>query len=387
MKCLQLVAQYLLLLIVLLRFSSTFVSGGELLLSKEEISRVLSHGPWPLKKSPDPSNRVSANPSAITLGKIFFNSKKLSSDLETSCATCHRPAENFIDGLARGQGLEILDRNTPALFNLKYNRWFSWDGTNDNLWAQSIIPIRHPKEMAMSADQVTKVLLADPFAKPYASLFGPPRELDDVQNLVNVGKALAAYQETLVTGLTRFDQFRDALKAGDWSSAADYPASAQRGLSIFIGKGRCNFCHTGPLFSNGEFHDAGVPYFIEPGLVDSGRHGGIKNLKNSLFTLDGKYSDDQTRSGAWAVRGVIRQHADFGKFRVPSLRNVAKTAPYMHNGSLATLEDVVKHYSNIDVERLHADGESILRPLKLNDMEINDLANFLETLSSNNPDF
>jgi cytochrome c peroxidase len=387
MKCIGITVQTIVLFIFALGFLIGTPARAELLLTKEEITSVLSHGPWPLKNSHDPSNRVSGNLVANKLGKKLFNSVILSTDLETSCATRHKPTENFIDGLARGQGQEILDRNTPALFNLKYSRWFSWDGTNDNLWAQSIIPIRHPKEMAMSAAHVTKALLDEPFAKPYTSLFGPPQELDDVQNLVNVGKALAAYQETLVKGLTAFDRFRDALKAGDWPSAANYSASAQRGLTIFIGRGRCNLCHTGPLFSNGEFHDAGVPYFIEPGLVDSGRHGGIKNLKNSLFTLDGKYSDDKTKSGAWAVRRVISQHADFGKFRVPGLRNVAKTAPYMHNGSLATLKDVVKHYSNIDLERLHADGESILRPLKLNYTEINDLVTFLETLSSTDPDF
>ena len=387
MKPIGCIAKFLILLMMSFGLSCSLASAAGILLSKEEISSVLSHGPWPLEKSSDPSNQVSANPLAIALGKTLFNSVKLSSGLYTSCATCHNPTADFIDGLARGHGIEILDRNTPALFNLKYNRWFSWDGSNDNLWAQSIIPIRHPKEMAMNAAQVSKALLHEPFAEPYTALFGKPQDLDDIQNLVNVGKALAAYQETLVTGLTAFDRFRDALKVGNWSSAARYPASAQRGLSIFIGKGRCNLCHTGPLFSNGEFHDAGVPYFIEPGIVDSGRHGGIKNLKNSRFTLDGKYSDDPAKSGAWAVQRVIRQHADFGKFRVPSLRNVAKTAPYMHNGSLATLEDVVKHYSNIDMERLHADGESILRPLNLDDTQIRDLVAFLQTLSSNDPDF
>ena len=387
MKRRKIVFHAIVLLIAVLGLSSSFAANAKLLLTKEEISKVLSHGPWPLVKSADPSNRVSGNPDAIALGKILFNSVLLSSEQGISCATCHIPAGNFIDGLARGQGLEILDRNTPALFNLKFNRWYSWDGTNDNLWAQSIVPIQHPKEMAMSAAQVTNALMDDAFVKPYSALFGSPQQLDDVENLVNVGKALAAYQETLVTGLTPFDRFRNALKAGELTKAENYPASAQRGLSIFIGKGKCNLCHSGPLFSNREFHDAGVPFFIKPGQVDSGRHGGIKKLRSSAFTLDGKHSDDPTKTGAWATRRVISQHADFGKFRVPGLRNVAKTAPYMHNGGLATLKDVIKHYSNIDLERLHADGESILRPLNLDDTQINDLVNFLQTLSSDDPDF
>lgn len=195
------------------------------------------------------------------------------------------------------------------------------------------------------------------------------------------GKALAAYQETLVSGKTPFDEFREAVAAKDWQTAAKYPASAQRGFALFTERGRCMFCHSGALFTNGEFHDAGVPYFIKPGVVDSGRHQGIIDLKKSPYTLDGMFTDDPEKSGAWAVKKVARQHANFGVFRVPGLRNVAKTAPYMHDGSLATLRDVVNHYSNIDMERLHIDGEAILQPLGLNEQEVDDLVAFLESLS------
>ncbi|HEX6689626.1 MAG TPA: cytochrome-c peroxidase, partial [Burkholderiales bacterium] len=201
---------------------------------------------------------------------------------------------------------------------------------------------------------------------------------DDETVLINVGKALAAYQETLVTGRTPFDDFRDALEKNEPS---DYPLAAQRGLKIFVGKGNCATCHFGPAFTNGEFADTGIRFFIEPGRVDSGRLDGIKKLKSNGFNLLGKYNDDPKRDTATGTRHVEAQHKNFGEFRVPSLRNVANTAPYMHNGSLETLRDVVKHYSDLNEERLHQDGERILKPLKLSDDEIADLVAFLETLS------
>jgi cytochrome c peroxidase len=199
--------------------------------------------------------------------------------------------------------------------------------------------------------------------------------------LADVGKALAAFQETLVTGRTPFDDFRDALARNDPEAAARYPLAAQRGLRLFIGRGNCSVCHFGPNFSNGEFADVGIPFFIGTGKVDPGRYGGIEKLKRNRFNLLGPFSDDPTRRTATSTRYVEAQHRNFGEFRVPSLRNVARTSPYMHNGRLATLRDVVKHYSEIDLDRLHADGERILKPLHLNEKEIEDLIAFLESLT------
>lgn len=165
------------------------------------------------------------------------------------------------------------------------------------------------------------------------------------------------------------------------SHSTRYPLATQRGLRIFVGKGRCAVCHFGPAFTNGEFHDAGVPYFIAGAGVDQGRFGGLTALFASPYTLDGAFSDDPDRTGAWAVRGVQRLPHDFGLFRVPGLRNVALTGPYMHDGSLPDLHAVVRHYNEIDLERMHADGEAILRPLGLSDGEVNDLVSFLESLT------
>jgi cytochrome c peroxidase len=201
---------------------------------------------------------------------------------------------------------------------------------------------------------------------------------DDETVLVDVGKALAAFQETLVSARTPFDDFRDALENGKPSA---YPEAAKRGLRIFVGKGNCSVCHVGPHFTNGEFADIGVKFFVAPGMVDGGRHAGIRKLKASALNLLGRYSDDPVRSTAVGTRHVELQHRNFGEFRVPGLRSVALTAPYMHDGSLASLRDVVKHYSEFDEDRVHADGEKILRPLRLTESEIRDLVKFLETLS------
>jgi cytochrome c peroxidase len=201
--------------------------------------------------------------------------------------------------------------------------------------------------------------------------------------LVNVGKALAAYQETIRTGRTPFDAFRDALERGDGDVMARYPIAAQRGLKIFVGKGRCGACHFGPNFTNGEFDDVGVPFFAEPGRVDPGRYAGIPTLRTSPFNLLGTFSDDPAKASATPTQHVEQQHRNWGEFRVPSLRNVAETGPYMHNGSLATLEDVVRHYSEVDVERLHGDdGARLIQPLRLSAQEAADLVAFLKTLSA-----
>ena len=162
---------------------------------------------------------------------------------------------------------------------------------------------------------------------------------------------------------------------------ARYPLAAQRGLRIFVGKGNCSLCHFGPHFTNGEFADTGVSFFAGKGKVDPGRHGGIRKLKEDPHNLLGRYNDDPALAAGTSTRHVDAQHRNFGEFRVPGLRNVALTAPYMHNGSLATLREVVAFYSNLNEERLHADGEKILRPLNLSEAEIEDLAAFLESLT------
>ena len=352
-------------------------------LQDEDIPRILTLGPWPPPVTPDPSNRVSGRPAAIAFGATLFHEPRLSRDGSLSCASCHQPARGFSDGLPRAQGLQPGTRNTLALANLGQQRWFGWDGANDNLWAQSLRPLLDAREMGSSLSQVAATVRGTPeLGAAYRRAFGHPPGADDERVAVDTAKALAAYQETLRTPRTPFDDFRDALARGDRAAAATYPAAAQRGLALFLGHGRCHVCHGGPNFSNGEFSDIGRPFFIAPGQVDPGRHGGIQALQRSRYNLLGPYNDDATRATAISTRHVRLDHRHYGEFKVPSLRNLAHTAPYMHDGSLTTLRDVLQHYSELDENRLHADGEAILVPLRLTAQQTDDLLAFLDSLNA-----
>lgn len=360
-----------------------FLAGAaqaDVLLSQDEIAQTLSFGPWPPPAQTDPSNRVSGNAEAIALGLALFNDPVLSVDGTMSCATCHDPQRAFTSPEPRAIGRVMLPRNSPALFNLGGLRWYGWGGANDSLWAASIPPIVAETEMGHSAESLKRALIDSTYGADFEAVFGDLAAQDPETVLVNSGKALAAYQETLVTAPTPFDAFRDALERGDLDSASKYPHAAQRGLQLFLGRGNCALCHSGPLFTNNEFHDAGVPYFLSDTTVDPGRFEGLQNLLSNPYTLAGDWNDDPDRRGAWAVQSVRQSHADFGTFRTPSLRGLVETTPYMHDGSIANLEGVVRHYSDIDMERMHADGEAILRPFELSEQDVNDLVTFLETL-------
>jgi cytochrome c peroxidase len=353
--------------------------------SAPERAAILAQGAWPSPQRPDPSNRYSGNADAIAFGRRLFFDTRLSIDGRQSCATCHDPAKSFADGKARSFGRALVDRNAIALANLRLNRWFGWAGAADSLWAQSIHPIVEQKELGLTAAQVRERMASEPaLAAAYRHLFRSAVADDDAERvLVNVAKALAAFQETIVTGRTPFDNFRDALERGDAHAMARYPHAAQRGLQIFVGKGNCSVCHFGPNFTSGEFEDVGVPHFAEKGRVDPGRHGGVAKLQVSPFNLLGPYNDDAENAVGVPTRHVEQLHRNWGEFRVPSLRNVALTAPYMHNGSLATLTDVVRHSSELDEERLHGHaGVRLIRPLRLTSRESADLVAFLETLSA-----
>lgn len=350
--------------------------------TEEERARILAHGPWPPAPLRDSSNRVSGNRDAIDLGRRLFSDAALSRSGYIGCVTCHQPDRALTDLRPRAHGMADVDRNTPALVNLRQQRWFGWAGTSDSLWMASIRPLLDPREFDSDAAWIVRRFsLNDDLACRYRKVFGRAPDRADDELLANVGKALAAFEETLVTGRTPFDEFRDALARGDAQAMQRYPAAARRGLALFIGRGNCFVCHSGPNFSNGEFHDIGIPFFIAKGKVDPGRHEGIRTLRASVFNLLGRFNDDASRTNATATRHVALEHRNWGEFRTPSLRNVAVTPPYMHNGSLATLRDVVLHYSELDGERLHADGERILRKLNLAEEQIGDLVAFLDTLT------
>lgn len=334
-----------------------------------ELRTIVRHGPWPAPWSPDPSNRASGNPEAIELGERLFFDPRLSPSGKVLCATCHAPFRGFQDARARAFGLAEVDRNTPSIFNARYNLWFGWDGAGDSLWAQSVRPILEPREMGGSQAQAAAVLRNDPeLSCRYEKVFGAPPPASDEAALAGIGKSLAAFQETIVTGRTSFDDFRDALEKGDRGSAATYPPAARRGLQLFVGKGGCDSCHSGPAFTDGEFHNTGVPDLIAGGGMDSGRGGGIRKLLASPFNQFGRYDDDQSGKSAARTKQVSLEERNFGEFKVPGLRNVALTAPYMHNGSVASLAELVRSHPGPARPRLNA-------------RESADLVAFLESLT------
>ena len=353
--------------------------------SPVERARIVSHGPWPPPVEPDPANRADGRPAAVAWGRDLFSDARLSSDGHLSCASCHVPALAFQDGLATAQARAAAQpglRNTPSLLDSAQRRWQGWDGAHDSLWAASLAPLLAPHEMAQTVAGLALRVRGDrALERGYRSAYGQAVPADDEQLVVDVAKALAAYQATLVSPRTAFDDFRDALQRGDERAAAAYSLDAQHGLKLFVGEGRCHVCHAGPAFTNGEFADIGVPFFVRGG-ADPGRHGGLQRLQASRMNRLGAFNDALAADPrAVTTRHVVIEPRHFGEFRVPGLRQLRHTAPYMHNGSLGTLEAVVRHYAELDENRLHADGERILRRLNLTPSQSADLVAFLRSLS------
>jgi cytochrome c peroxidase len=358
---------------------------GLLEFSREEIEQVASHGPWPQPRVADAANRWQPSAAVAAYGRWLFFERSLSADGTSSCASCHIPVRAFQDGLAVAAGRRAGPRNTPTLLDVAERRWFGWGGSHDSLWAASFAPLLDEAEMASSVPRLAAWVRSSAARRAqFQAAFGHAPPAGDEQVAVLVAKALAAYQATLRSPRTPFDAFRDALARGDRAAAARYPLAAQRGLKLFIGEARCSVCHAGPAFTNDEFADVGVPFFLAAGGADAGRHGGLTRLLASDKNRMGVFNDATAANDprAMLTRHLKIEPRHFGEFRVPGLRQLAHTAPYMHNGSLATLEEVVRHYDRLDEERLHADGERILRRLNLGAEQAADLVAFLRTLSS-----
>ncbi len=370
------------LVLVALAPAGALAQDGRPVFTDAERQAISSHGPWPMPWTPDPSNRVSGDPDAEKLGFRLFFDARLSAGGVMSCATCHRPEQAFAEDLAVSQGRVALTRNAPGLMNVRFRRWFGRDGGTDSLWSSSIRTFLKPEEFASGPDLIGQLLADDKDLRDqFEAVFGSDPALQSGETaMVLAAKALAAFQETLVSERTLFDDFRDAIAEGNETKEAIYPADAARGAKLFFGRGQCHVCHFGPAFSNGEFADTGLPVLLPGGGVDKGRYDGIKLVRSSRFNLLGPFSDDPEHSTAGKTRYLDLKPRNWGEFSVPALRGVSRTAPYMHDGSLATLADVVRHYSELDLDRLHADGNRVLKPLRLAEDEIADLVAFLETL-------
>ena len=359
-----------LVLVLLLLAVVGSAAAESVIFGPEERERIGALGPWPPAAKVDVTNRVSGRPAAVALGERLFSAASLSGVGGLRCASCHEPWRAFVDGRTTGFGAEPGSRNTLPLRNVSLQRWFGWDGANDSLWAQSVRPLLDPREMKSSPARVSAVLRGDAqLSLAYAEAFGAPLPADDEALLVDVGKALAAYQETLVSPRTPFDTLRDALAQGDAGEAATYPVAARRGLRVFVGKGQCISCHSGPNFSDGAFHRSLVASLGPEGEPDTGRQHGLQALLASRFNLLGRYNDDGSRASAALTRQASAEVAGTANFfRTPSLREAAATGPYMHDGSVENLCDAV---------RPHAEGG-----IELTRSERVDVVAFLRTLSA-----
>jgi cytochrome c peroxidase len=343
--------------------------------SDGEIKLILSHGPWPVPTAHDPTNRVSGKPDAIEFGTLLFFDQRLSGSGTKACASCHVPERNWTDNLRTGVGMAELDRNTPTLMNVRGQRWYGWDGAADSLWSQSLRPIVDARELAATPRHVARLVRDDEqLSCHYRKVFGAaPSPTDDEAVFVGVGKVLAAFQETLFSGRTPFDQFRDALARGESPASQSYSTPAQRGLQIFVGKGGCTSCHSGANFTNGEFFITGLSRVEPLRNPDPGRHAGIRQLRESRFNLLGPYNDDTTGASAAHTRQVAMERVSSGEFKVPPLRNLMLTAPYGHAGDVETIAEVVRLHAN--------DGQRAGAP-NLTPREQTDLVVFLESLST-----
>jgi cytochrome c peroxidase len=350
-----------------------------------EVRRILQHSPLPAPPA-DTSNARADDPAAARLGQFLFFDPRLSGNGHLSCSTCHDPAQGFTDHRAVSEGVHRGRRNTPALWNVAYNRWFFWDGRADSLWSQALKPMESPDEMANTRDAVYRLVRDDGALRAaFEGVFGAfPAAADRAsvnRVFASVGKALAAYQRRIVSRNSPFDRFAEGLRAGDPALLSALSDSARRGLAIFVGRGQCRTCHVGPNFTDGEFHDIGVP--PAPGMArDAGRADGVTRLRNDEFQAGGAFSDDRQGDAARSTAFLDAGAPSGGQVKTPSLRNVALTAPYMHQGQLATLRDVLRYYSTLEGRTPPGPhDEKILVPLHLDGQETDDLIAFLESLT------
>lgn len=317
------------------------------------------------------------SPAAIDLGRKLFLDRRLSSNGTMSCAMCHIPEQGFTaNQLGTALGIEgrTLRRNAPTLLNVAYVGQLFHDGRASTLEKQAWDPLLHPVEMGnRDAHAVLQKLRTYPdYAGRFEAAFGGPPDRD------SVGRALAAFQRTLVAGDSRFDRWR---YGGD-EAALD--AREKAGFIVFAGKGRCIACHAvgekSALFSDAKFHNTGAGALhgrtgmthrvqLAPGVHIDVTDQDLANVSEPLQRDDGRFE-------------VTRMESDRWSYRTPSLRNVALTAPYMHDGSLSTIEQVIDYYQRGGVANPGRDP--LMGPLQLTEADKANLAAFLRSLTGGN---
>jgi len=384
--------------------------------SAEEIRIIVSMAGDNLPPVRDASNRVSGDTDAIAIGRALFFDKRLSGDNRFSCASCHSPENSWTDGKGinnlRGTP---LSRHTPSLWNLAWSRWFFWDGRADTLWLQALGPIESPIEQDGNRVKVARLMQEDSdLHAAYERLFDkfpPALEPDKLprngkpvtdnpdhpdhqawntltaeqqqgvnQVFANTGKLIAAFVETIVSRNSPFDRFATGLQENDEEKKQALSLAAQRGLKLFIGKAKCYLCHSGPNFSDSEFHGV-MSSSSENDNNDHGRYAVITELLNNEFNSKGPYADAPAGK-AGKLEYLYRSIELRKKFKTPILRNIVKTAPYMHTGEMETLETVIDSCDDTGgklAEDKHR--ETALMAEKLSEGEQEDLVEFLSSLT------
>ncbi|PWB93092.1 cytochrome-c peroxidase [Methylosinus sporium] len=321
----------------------------------------------------------------IALGDRLFHDLRFSSDGTVACATCHKDDRAFTDSPLRtseGVGAKTGTRNAPTVIDAAYFTSFFWDGRSASLEDQSQHPFLNPVEMGLPTHEPILVIArSDPFyVELFKKVFG---KSGDGVTMDEVKKAIAAYERTLVSGDSPFDRWRFGHEENAISEAA------KRGFEVFVGQGRCVSCHVieqdQALFTDNRFHNIGVGVNRMQSAIPR-LSAEFLNAKSKGVDVDKAVLTDPMTSelGRFAVTD---QFDVIGAFKTPTLRNVAVTAPYMHDGSLKTLKDVVEHYDNGgrskgDPPQVNDYLSGGIRPLNLSKQQQDDLVAFLETLTS-----
>jgi cytochrome c peroxidase len=318
-------------------------------------------------------------PPKVALGEKLFNDPRLSANDKVSCATCHDPKRGFVDGKALPDGItapkERPVRNSPTVLNAMFNGAQFWDGRAPTLEEQAKLPILNPIEMGMKSpeDVIAKVRAIPEYKDAFQRVFGREATYDDL------AAAIAAFERTQFAGDAPFDRFIKGETAKGGAKPID--AAAQRGWGLFNGKARCNSCHAfstvSPLFSDMKFHNIGIAAH-KTDFIDLARKAAA-----TVRSGDMKQIDELAIQTSFSELGrflVTKQANDIGAFKTPGLRNIAITAPYMHDGSLATLWDVMDHYNKGGIPNPNLDGG--MQRLGLTEAEIDDVVAFMESLTS-----
>jgi cytochrome c peroxidase len=349
--------------------------------TRDEVAQLASLSLRELAPAPpDPTNRVADDPRAAEFGRKLFFDTRLSADGQVSCATCHNPDKQFQDGIPLARGVGVTNRRTMPIAGMAHSPFFFWDGRKDSLWAQALGPLESPVEHGGSREQYAQVITAH-YRPEYEAIFGELPALSTREQttavFVNIGKAIAAYERTIEYTPSRFDRYVDGLQDAGRAQPGVLSADEVAGLRLFIGKASCVNCHNGPLLTNNEFHNTGVPARV--GLPnDNGRLAGADTVLRDEFNCRSRWSDAGSKCAELDFL-VSGDHVLERAFKVPSLRNVAERAPYMHAGQIATLAGVIDHYNRAPKAPA---GHSQLEPLRLSTQERRQIEAFLRSLSS-----